>query len=92
MFALASGTGAIAQSSRDGGGELRFCLHSEPKTFDPVMVADDASDTVRYLTGGVLMRLDRSTQKLESRTGDILEGERQRQDDQFSFAIECSFL
>jgi peptide/nickel transport system substrate-binding protein len=52
---------AIAQT----GGELRFCLHSEPKTFNPILVDDDPSDTVRYLTGGVLMRLNRSTQQLE---------------------------
>ena len=47
------------------GGELRFCLHAEPKTFNPVLVDDDASDTIRYLTGGVLVRLNRSTQELE---------------------------
>lgn len=47
------------------GGELRFCLHSDPKTFNPILVDDDASDTIRYLTGGVLVRLNRSTQELE---------------------------
>ena len=47
------------------GDELRFYLRSDPKTFNPVMVADDSSDTVRYLTGGVLARLNRETQKLE---------------------------
>ncbi|HET7872355.1 MAG TPA: ABC transporter substrate-binding protein, partial [Terriglobales bacterium] len=47
------------------GGELRFCVRSEPKTFNPLLVADDASETVRYLTGGVLMRLNRLTQTLE---------------------------
>jgi peptide/nickel transport system substrate-binding protein len=52
---------AIAQS----GGQLRFCLHSEPKTMNPVLTADDSSETVRYLTGGVLMRLNRLTQQLE---------------------------
>jgi peptide/nickel transport system substrate-binding protein len=45
--------------------ELRFYLHSEPKTFDPLAVADDSSETVRYLTGGVLLRLNRDSQKLE---------------------------
>ncbi len=48
-----------------GQGELRFCLHTEPKTFHPLMVDDDASEAVRYLTGGVLMRLNRRTQALE---------------------------
>ena len=46
-------------------GELRFCLRSEPKTFDPLKVEDDASVTVRYLTGGVLVRMNRQTQVLE---------------------------
>lgn len=44
---------------------LRFCLRTEPKTFDPLKVEDDASVTVRYLTGGVLVRLNRQTQALE---------------------------
>lgn len=47
------------------GGELRFNLRSEPKTFDPLLVEDDASETVRYLTGGVLVRVNRRTQMLE---------------------------
>jgi peptide/nickel transport system substrate-binding protein len=47
------------------GGELRFCLHSEPKTFNPVLMQDDSSETIRYLTGGVLMRVNRQTQELE---------------------------
>ena len=53
--------GAAAQ----GGGELRFCLRSEPKTFDPLKVEDDASESIRYLTGGVLVRMNRQTQVLE---------------------------
>src|SRR5215472_18027549 len=51
----------VAQS----GGELRFCLRSEPKTFNPLMVEDESSETIRYLTGGVLIRLNRYTQELE---------------------------
>jgi len=47
------------------GGELRFCLRSEPKTFDPALVDDDASVAIRYLTGGVLVRANRKTQDLE---------------------------
>jgi peptide/nickel transport system substrate-binding protein len=52
---------AVAQK----GGELRFCLRSEPKTFDPLKVEDDASVAIRYLTGGVLVRMNRQTQALE---------------------------
>ena len=47
------------------GSELRLCLHGEPKTFDPVLVDDEASENIRYLTGGVLVRLNRQTQALE---------------------------
>ena len=52
-------------SSAQTGSELRFCLRNEPKTFNPLLVEDDASETVRYLTGGVLVRSNRQTQKLE---------------------------
>ena len=55
----------VRLASAQSGGQLRFCLRSEPKTFNPLLVADDASETVRYLTGGVLMRLNRMTQQLE---------------------------
>jgi peptide/nickel transport system substrate-binding protein len=58
---MVMGTMANAQS----GSQLRFCIGSDPKTLNPLLVDDDASDTVRYLTGGVLMRLNRSTQQLE---------------------------
>ena len=47
------------------GGELRFCLQGEPKTFNPLLVEDDPSEVVRYLTGGVLIRVNRSTQEVE---------------------------
>jgi peptide/nickel transport system substrate-binding protein len=45
--------------------ELRFALRIEPKTFNPLLVDDEASETIRYLTGGVLIRLNRYTQELE---------------------------
>jgi len=47
------------------GGELRFALHSEPKTFHPALADEDASDTVRALTGGFLVRVNRITQNVE---------------------------
>ena len=47
------------------GGELRVCLHSEPRTLNPALVDDDSSETIRYLTGGVLVRVNRSNQQLE---------------------------
>lgn len=54
----------LAQATAQGG-QLRFCLHNEPKTFDPQKVDDDAAASIRYLTGGVLVRLNRQTQQLE---------------------------
>jgi peptide/nickel transport system substrate-binding protein len=56
---------AIAQSAGQSGGELHFCLHGEPKTFNPLLVEDGQSETIRYLTGGVLIRFNRQTQALE---------------------------
>lgn len=47
------------------GGELRFCLQAEPKTFDPLLAEDNQSAIVRYLTGGVLLRVNRVTQKAQ---------------------------
>jgi len=62
ILSIALGSnGLLAQT----GGELHFCLRSEPKTLNPLLAADDASETVRYLTGGVLMRVNRLTQDLE---------------------------
>ena len=57
---------AILAGSAFAQGELRFCLRSEPKTFDPLKVEDDASVAIRYLTGGTLVRLNRQTQALEA--------------------------
>jgi peptide/nickel transport system substrate-binding protein len=62
LTVIAFGTSvALGQS----GGELHFCLRSEPKTFNPLLAADDASETIRYLTGGVLVRVNRLTQDPE---------------------------
>ena len=54
-----------AETVTASGSELHFCLHGEPKTFNPLLVEDDASEAIRYLTGGVLIRLNRQTQFLE---------------------------
>jgi peptide/nickel transport system substrate-binding protein len=62
---LVAATLAANASFAQSGGELRFCLRSEPKTFDPLLVDDDSSLSIRYLTGGVLARVNRRTQDLE---------------------------
>ncbi len=64
-FVLCRSTAVRAESAGPSGGELHFCLHGEPKTFNPLLVEEDSSETVRYLTGGVLIRLNRQTQALE---------------------------
>lgn len=45
--------------------QLRLCLRAEPKTLNPLLVADDSSETIRYLTGGVLIRVNRVSQELQ---------------------------
>jgi peptide/nickel transport system substrate-binding protein len=61
LLALLLSFGLFAQP----GGQLKFCLRLEPKTFNPLLVQDDASETIRYLTGGVLIRMNRLTQELD---------------------------
>lgn len=46
-------------------GELVWTIGYDPKTFDPAKVDDEESETVRYLTAGVLLRFNRLTQKVE---------------------------
>ncbi len=57
---------SLAPSVRgEAANELRFCVHGEPKTFNPILVDDEASENIRYLTAGVLIRVNRETQALE---------------------------
>lgn len=46
-------------------GELVWTIGYDPKTFDPAKVDDQESELVRYLTAGVLLRFNRSSQKVE---------------------------
>src|ERR1035438_8592892 len=48
------------------GGELRFSIRTDPRTLNPLLAADDPSETVRYLTGGVLLRINRRTHILDA--------------------------
>ena len=45
--------------------ELRFAIRADPRTFDPLLAEEEVSETIRYLTGGVLIRVNRQTQMLE---------------------------
>lgn len=63
LFTLACS--AFAATGAPYGSELRFCLYSEPKTFHPLLVADTSSEAIRYMTAGVLIRVNRQTQELQ---------------------------
>jgi peptide/nickel transport system substrate-binding protein len=63
ILILAVGTALAGMAAAQG--ELHFCLRAEPKTFDPLQVEDEPSGAIRYLTGGVLVRMNRQTQALE---------------------------
>ncbi|HYA22891.1 MAG TPA: ABC transporter substrate-binding protein, partial [Terriglobales bacterium] len=55
---------AVPRAVAQAGSELKFVLHAEPKTFNPLLVEDDPSESIRYLTGGVLIRVNRLTQEI----------------------------
>jgi peptide/nickel transport system substrate-binding protein len=61
LFALVA-IHASCQAAPRRPGELAWAIHYDPKTFDPAKVDDQASELVRYLTGGVLLRFNRITQ------------------------------
>lgn len=53
----------LCHAAGNWGGELRLTLYNDPRSFDPVLVDELSGETVRYLTGGVLMRVNRASQK-----------------------------
>ena len=59
VLSTALATAASAQN------ELRFYLHGEPASLNPLDVRDEFSDFLRYLTSAVLVRLNRATQQPE---------------------------
>ncbi len=62
-FAL--GHPSAAERLNEQEPQLRLCLRSDPKTLDPLLVDEESGETIRYLTGGVLIRFNRSTQQLQ---------------------------
>lgn len=55
----------VAIAGALSASELRFALHNEPKTLDPLVYADESAEAIRYLTEGVLIRVNRLTQRPE---------------------------
>jgi peptide/nickel transport system substrate-binding protein len=45
--------------------ELSWAIAGDPRSFDPAKVEDETEETIRYLSGGVLIRLNRQTQVIE---------------------------
>ncbi len=68
-FAL-TGVSLPAQERSAVPGELVWSLNYDPATLDPVKVDDQASEQIRYMTGGVLLRLNRGTLSLEPELAD----------------------
>jgi peptide/nickel transport system substrate-binding protein len=64
LFGTTLGYLARAQVTQHAN-EVAWSLKYDPKTLDPAKVDDQASEMVRYLTGGVLLRVNRSTQQIE---------------------------
>lgn len=48
-----------------GPNELRIAMSGEPKSFDALHVSEENSETIRFLTGGVLLRVNRATDQLQ---------------------------
>ncbi|MGI4829299.1 MAG: ABC transporter substrate-binding protein [Janthinobacterium lividum] len=69
LLSLPGALQLTAQTSKSGG-EIAWAIGYDPKTLDPAKADDQAAETVRYLTGGVLLRLNRSTLQLEPALAD----------------------
>ena len=65
VFAAGTLAASFAQGAPRLPGELAWNISYDPKTFDPAKVDDQQSELVRYLTGGVLLRFNRLTQRVE---------------------------
>ena len=65
LLAVAFAVTCAGQAAPRLPGELAWTIGYDPKTFDPAKVDDQESELVRYLTAGVLLRFNRSTQKVE---------------------------
>lgn len=65
MVMASAGLQGLAATPQSAQKDFSWALHYDPKTLDPAKVDDQASDLVRYLTGGVLIRLNRNNLQLE---------------------------
>jgi peptide/nickel transport system substrate-binding protein len=63
LFAMTCGVAGQCQDLPKAPGEVAWAIRYDPKTFDPAKVDEQASESVRFLTGGVLIRVNRPTQQ-----------------------------
>ncbi len=64
-FAVRTWICFLAIASSVPAAELCFELHGYPRTADPLLAADESAEAIRYLTEGVLIRINRRTQQPE---------------------------
>ena len=77
MKSLIAGLLVALSALAASASELHFALHGDPRTFDPLHVEDSNSEIVRYITAGVLLRVNRVTDQLQPELAEswkILEG------------------
>src|SRR6185437_3907223 len=65
IVAIALAGKCATQAAPRQPGELAWTIGYDPKTFEPAKVDDLDSETIRYLTAGVLLRINRLTQTVE---------------------------
>ena len=65
MLALTSLACRNSSTGNSDTSQLRISITGDPKTFDPLQVTEDPDQTVRYLTSGVLVRVNRATDAVE---------------------------
>jgi len=63
----------VAPAFGTASKELRFAIPGEPKSFDPLHLEESNSQTISYLTSGVLVKINRVTGKLEPELADSWE-------------------
>ncbi len=73
-------TGAIvALTFAAGPKELRFAMPGDPRTFDALHAEESNAETIRYLTAGVLVRVNRLTDRMQpelAESWELLDGGR----------------
>ena len=84
MFLLSSSASPILRRLANCGGRSA----QDPKTTDPLLAADEASEAVRYLTSGVLISAEPCDSATRTRVGNLLEDKRMAGSASISFCVQ----